>query len=107
MALSIKFGYGFRCGGRVRLTPQVGGQYVRLAETSDSYEVVPDATVCSLSVGLRLFVALSHHIGISLTPEYLLQMGQSDGYDAISQQSSSIKAIGEGVNANLSLNFYF
>jgi hypothetical protein len=107
LCLALKAGYGFGVGTRVRLTPQVGVQDVRITENTDDTEVVTPCSMMSLTGGVRVFVAVAHHWGVSLTPTYMLYLWRSKGAYFVSEQSTEIKALGEGFNANMSINFFF
>ncbi len=102
-----KFGYGFRVGRCVRLTPQIGILYVQLKEIPDTEDVVSDPDGSSYSIGMRCSWALCRHIGITLTPEYLASLLQADGYKQIANVSNKIKSLGCGFNINVGFNFFY
>lgn len=118
---SVKVGYGIRLHSRIRMTPQVGCQYISLKETteesfiSDDYTqgsqyylgAANDSKAASLSLGLRGNVALAPWLGLSVSPEYLVSISKSNGFKALSAISSKIKGYSDGFNCNVSLNIFF
>lgn len=107
ICLAYKVGYGIRTNRRLRLTPQIGFQWLGFKEKLESEEIAPYPNVCSLTLGLRCSLAISKYIGLSFTPEYLTAIGESDGYKLISDVSNDIKSCSTGFYGNISLNFYF
>lgn len=118
---NIKIGYGFRLHSRIRLTPQVGCQFISLKETteesfvSDDYSewsqyylgVADGSKAASLTLGLRCNVALAPWLGLSVAPEYLVGISKSNGFKTLSNVSSKIKGYADGFNCNVSLNIFF
>ncbi|MDE5822442.1 MAG: PEGA domain-containing protein [Paramuribaculum sp.] len=116
---NIKVGYGFRLHSRIRVTPQVGCQFISLKETMDGfisddytqwsqyYSGVADGSKAgSLSFGLRCNVALTPLLGLSVSPEYLVGISKSNGFKALSDVSSKIKGYTDGFNCNISLYLF-
>ena len=116
---NLKVGYGLRLHSRVRLTPQLGCQSITLKEIVDNdfslkyptlsqyynYSGAADgANVASFNGGLRCNVALTSWLGISISPEYLIGVGRSKGFEALSKVSSQIKGYANGFNCNVSFN---
>lgn len=118
---NIKVGYGFRLHSRIRLTPQVGCQFISLTETTeksvfsndsaesvqDSLEAANGSKAASLTIGLRCNVALAPWLGLSVSPEYLVGISKSNGFKALSDVSSKIKGYADGFNCNVSINVFF
>lgn len=118
---TVKVGYGFRLHSRIRLTPQVGCQFISLKETAEESFVSDDfsessqyylgaakgSKAASLSLGLRCNIALAPCLGFSVSPEYLVGVSKSNGFQALSDVSSKIKGYAEGFNCNVSLNVFF
>lgn len=118
---NIKIGYGIRIRNRIRITPQVGLQFVSLKENgdypfeSDQYDGLPHlyqeaadgANSLGASFGARFSIFLFSHIGLSVTPEYTKSIKQSDGFKALSDVSSKIKKYGEGFGCNINLTISF
>ena len=115
----LKFGYGIRLDSRIRLTPQLGFQYVGLKETveeldyatSDYYyppsTIADGANAMSLSIGTRFNIALSPLIGVSFTPEYKTSIYKSEGYEVLSKTSNEINKYASGFGGLINLNLYF
>lgn len=116
-AFAVKAGYGLKITNRIRLTPQLGGRLVGLIEkavdnapqlTSKSDSSVANwACAVGLSAGLRCNFAIVNHLGLSVTPEYLIGIHQSNGFKVLSDVSPKIKGMAEGFNCNVSLNIFF
>ncbi|MDE6323410.1 MAG: PEGA domain-containing protein [Paramuribaculum sp.] len=108
---NVKMGYGIRLNRRMRLTPQAGVAFLTLKETFEddgvSDGIANKAKAVSLDLGLRLSVAVASCVGISVTPEYLVGAGKSDGFKALSEISPKIKGYAEGFRCNVSLNLFF
>lgn len=118
---NVKVGYGIRLHSRIRLTPQVGCQFISLKETTEESFISDDYTqwsqyylgaangskAASLSLGLRCNVAIAPWLGLSVSPEYLMGISKSNGFKALSEISSKIKGYADGFNCNVSLNIFF
>jgi PEGA domain. len=118
---NVKVGYSFRLHSRLRFTPQIGCQFIKLKETTkenfafDDYThdsqyylgAADDSKAASLTFGLRCNVALAPWLGLSVTPEYLIGISKSNGFKALSDVSSKIKGYIDGINCNASLNIFF
>lgn len=103
-----KLGWGIRCSSRFRITPQIGCQILQFKEEIESgYEVVPKASVASLTGGIRINFAMAPCLGLSVSPEYIYPISKSEGYKAISDVSDKIKKYAEGFGCNISLNLFF
>lgn len=118
-AWDLKLGYGIRLNSRIRITPQIGYQYVGLKETiedlnftsSDYYyttsTVANGANVMSMSVGARFNIALSPSIGFSITPQYKVPIYKSPGFDILSKTSHDISKYMSGFDGLINLNLFF
>ncbi len=103
-----KLGWGIRCSSRFRITPQIGCQILQFKEEIESgYEVVPKASVASLTGGIRINFAMAPCLGLSVSPEYIYPISKSEGYNALSGVSDKIKKYAEGFGCNISLNLFF
>lgn len=106
----IKIGYGIGFAGRFRVTPQFGWQGIRLKEndTSEDYDAIAEgASAGSLSFGAKLDFIVINHLGLSVTPQYMLPVSLSEGYKRLKDVSSKIKGYSDGFGINLSVNAYF
>ncbi|MCH5233806.1 MAG: PEGA domain-containing protein [Muribaculaceae bacterium] len=105
--MDLKLGYGFSFAGRFRITPQVGIQMVKLKE-SDATEVIANgASAASIPIGARFEVLLINHLGISVMPQYKLNVSKSEAYKLLMDASKKIKGFSEGFGLNVSLNVFF
>lgn len=104
-AISGKFGYGIRLGNRIRITPQIGANYVSI--TNNESSIADGANVISGTGSLRISLALCTGIALSVTPEYSMTISKSDGYKLMSEVNDKIKKWGEGLNVKFGLGFFF
>ena len=106
-----KFGYGIICGNRVRITPQVGGYYVRLTgkQVDDSpASFYPDAChALNMLAGAKLSVALTPFLELNVTPEYALPVYKTELYQSIYDVSPMVKNWTEGFRFNFGIGFFF
>ena len=120
---NFKIGYGIRCNNRIRITPQIGIQYVQLKENmgkmpdDDMYHsnyinleytgFADSSFAISTTLGARISFAIIQHLGISINPEYSLSIKQSKGYKVLSDVSSDINSYSKGFNCSVNLNCFF
>ncbi|MBR5324150.1 MAG: PEGA domain-containing protein [Muribaculaceae bacterium] len=113
---NFKLGYGFRLHRRIRTTLQVGTQYILLMESvensyNDNYysdmKIANGAYTMGLTFGARLNFVLAPWLGLSITPEYILPVYKSPGFEVLSGHSEKIKNYSEGFNCNVGLNIFF
>jgi len=110
MNISGKVGYCIPSGTRMRFTPQVGVNFLKLKEkVYDGTFTIPadGANVISGLISLRFSVAIVNHFELSLSPEFSFAMTKSKGYEALSEASSKIKGWGEGFNVKLGIATFF
>ncbi len=106
MTMGGRVGVNINCGGRVRITPQVGVSYVHMKVDEDNlYFGNPWALSCLGAV--RCFIACTYNFGISITPEYLFAVNRSNGYKLLSETDSSFKNWANGFNCRVAavINF--
>lgn len=118
---NFKVGYGIRLFNRMRITPQIGFQFVSLSESAEE-SLIPDdyfqgashnlraangSKAGSLTFGARFNMALAPCLGLSVTPEYLLCIGKSNGFKVLSGVTKQIKGYAEGFGYNISVNLFF
>lgn len=108
---NVKIGYGIRLNRRMRLTPQAGVAFLSLKESFDEASgresIADGAKAVSVGAGLRLSFAIAPCVGVSVTPEYHVGAGKSEGFKALSEVSPKIKGYVEGFKCNVSLNLFF
>lgn len=98
--VSIKAGYGFTIGTRLRITPQVGGGIVKISgQESSSYDV-------SGSVGVRADIVVANHISVVAAPEYGISITESDTFRRIASVSSKVGGWSGGFNIRVGLSIY-
>ena len=110
LMVSGKAGYGIAVGTRFRITPQLGINYLSLKETmQEDSNVTPanGSNVMSVLWGARISAIISNHFGVSLSPEYSVGAGKSNGYKELEAVSSKIKNWGQGFNVKLGLMIAF
>ena len=85
-------GYNIIIGRFLRFTPQVGGHLVNFTsdELDESTYYSPDHEFYAISatVGARFECAIINHLGLSVTPEYMVPIIKSDDYKAVSAIST-------------------
>lgn len=120
MGGNVKAGYGLRLGNRIRVTPQLGCQFFRLSEktqelltgdfTSGIKEYGAGVSApkgASLTGGLRLSIALVDHLSLSVTPQYMIGVGRSEGLKALSDVRPEFKSYTDGFSLNANINVFF
>ena len=104
-------GYNIIIGRFLRFTPQVGGHLVNFTsdELDESSYYSPDHEFYAISatVGARFECAIMNHLGLSVTPEYMVPIIKSDDYKAVSAISTYFKDFTEGFNLRAGIYFYF
>ena len=104
-------GYNFVIGRFLRFTPQVGGHLVNFTsenlEEGAYYSTDNDFYAISATVGARLECAIVNHVGLSVTPEYLIPVIKSDDFKAVSPLSNYFKDLTEGFHLRMGVYFYF
>ena len=86
MGYSIRGGYGIRLCNRIRLTPQIGINHIKLKENKEYFdkEIYADKANATMGVfALNIDCALKKRIKLSLSPEYSILISQSKGFKAI------------------------
>ncbi|MCM1140930.1 MAG: PEGA domain-containing protein [Muribaculum sp.] len=106
LILAGKVGYGIIAGTRFKITPQIGYRFTKLSESGVGWHI-DDANCSAATIGARVYYAISSHFGISLTPEYAIEVVSSDGFKTLSEVTSKIKNMGEGFNAKFVLVLTF
>ncbi len=99
MVVSAKIGIAIRAGLRFRFTPQAGIYLVKAKENSTSSQLIADGANVASAVGsLRISFAIAKNFGLSVTPEFLVPVMESEGYTALKEVSPIMKTWGEGFN---------
>lgn len=100
MCTGGKVGWGFILGTHVRITPQIGCNFIKMA--CDNL----DAYVISGTAGLRFELALCKGLGIGIIPEYSVKALESDSFEVISDLPM-MKDWTEGFNCRCEFFFFF
>lgn len=103
---NVKLGYGLKLNSRFRITPQVGCQILEFKKDNIS-DAEKKANIYSLTFGMRVNYAFSTVVGISISPEYLYPISESEGYKALTDLPSKMKKYSDGFGCNISLNLFF
>ena len=105
---NVKAGYGFPIFGRLRLTPQLGAQFITFREQSSGSEIIADRMkAVSFIGGARISCAIVKFISVSVSPEWKMALGKSEGFKVVSEISKPIKGYADGFGCNFSLNIFF
>ena len=107
-AADIRLGPTFWCGPFLRISPEVGAQYLRLSENilenySSESSMVEGGYISALG-SVRLRLSLSQHIGLHVTPEYRLNVSNDK---VLPELSSDIDKWVKGFGIKAGLVFYF
>ena len=104
-------GYNFIIGRFLRFTPQIGGHLVNFTsedlEEGSYYSTDNEFWAISATVGARFECAIMNHVGLSVTPEYLIPVMKSDDFKAVSPLSNYFKDLTEGFHLRMGVYFYF
>ena len=111
---NFKLGYGLRCSNRMRITPQIGMQFISLKEdfadffnmSSNSDFFSSYARTASMTFGARMSLAILPWLGFSVSPEYALPIYRSEGYKALSDISSDINRLNRGFYCTFNVNVF-
>lgn len=109
-AVGGRIGYGIMVGKSFRITPQVGVNFMKTAETlgdNASANIASGAYCSSLVVAVKLQYLVSKNFGISISPEYDAHIMKSEGFKAISESSKKVKGWGNGIGVKAALNIEF
>lgn len=109
MILGGRIGYGISTKEAIRITPQIGLQFLKTEETVEvtASEHASGAYCSSLVLACKLQYMLSKNIGLSLTPEYASPIVKSEGFKALSEASSDIKKWNNGLGIRLAINIEY
>lgn len=108
-------GYNIKLTKRLSITPQVGvdyhyyefnrinkGNYI-----SSSQEDEHPTFALSGTGGLRVFLGLTRHIGLQVTPQYRFCINEGKDYKAVKKVCEDTKKWTEGFNLRAALVFYW
>ena len=98
-----RLGYGVTIGSRVRITPQVGCDYIR----ASSKERNDYCTAISVAGGLKTSVAIASCFELMLIPQYSYPVYMSDMYKSLSEISPVIDSWSKGFSIKLGLGLFF
>ena len=92
-----RIGYSLKLNNRMQITPQVGVDY-RDEEFGNAINGV---------MGARLFVGLSHHIGLQVSPQYSFVLSQSKDLKKISNVVQEVEKWNKGISMRTAIVFYW
>lgn len=101
-----RIGYALKISNRISITPQIGIDYHKFKFQTDTDTYNP-ATALSGTGGARVFLALTHHIGLQVSPQYRFTIMRSPDYKVISDAVANVKAQTKGFNLRAALVFYW
>lgn len=106
-----KLGYGLVLGNRLRLTPQVGSNYIRLNGTELNNSGIgfnpSECEAISLTGTLKLSIAIASCLELNISPEYDYAVYKSDICGALFNTSPTIKSWIDGVRVNFGFGLFF
>lgn len=107
-ALSIvggRAGYNIKLTNRLSITPQIGIDYHKFE--TNTYTSFTTTTALSGTGGARFFFALTHHIGLQVSPQYRFCINEGKDYKAAKKVCEDTKKWTEGFNLRAALVFYW
>jgi len=107
-ALSLRMGPTFWCGPYLRLSPQLGLQYLKLQEhpvgdINTMKSMVKGGYVSGLA-SMRIRIALAEHWGVHVTPQYKVNL---TGNAVLPDVSDVINGWVNGFSLKIGASFYF
>ena len=108
--LTSMLGYGFICGNRVRVTPQIGCSLLMLNE--GKYEkgedvILKGASMISGVVSMRCDLMLGPQFGLNITPQYLLPLWSSPWASKLKDLSATISDWDKGFSLQVGASLFF
>lgn len=108
-------GYNIKLTNRLSITPQVGVDYhyyefYRINKgnyISSSQEDEHPTFALSGTGGLRVFLGLTRHIGLQVTPQYRFCINEGKDYKAVKKVCEDTKKWTEGFNLRAALVYYW
>lgn len=98
-------GYNIKLTNRLSITPQIGIDYHKFE--TNTYITSTTATALSGTGGARFFFALTHHIGLQVSPQYRFCINEGKDYKAAKKVCEDTKKWTEGFNIRAALVFYW
>lgn len=106
--LGLRVGYGIIMGTRVRLTPQIGTNFVLLRENEADYEYYfTEGVITTGVVSAKLSVALGKYFALEASPEYGFILGGSQKYEELSSMTDEVKQSTSGFTMKVGFNIFF
>lgn len=107
-AVDLRFGPTFWCGPFLRISPELGAQYVRLREMEEGGNNTKDkmftGAYVSALTSVRFRFSLSNHIGLHVTPEYRMNVS---GKKKLPDLSNDIDKWVNGFGVKAGLMYFF
>lgn len=108
LQFSVKLGYGFSFGRRLRITPQVGANLLLINDMSYYNAPIDGSYNTALTLGSNISFGLFNHFAIFAAPEYYIAgaIAQSAGYKALSGISPIIRSWNNGFFVRFGFNLF-
>lgn len=108
LAIGGRLGYGIKLGEKMRLTPQVGVQFLKTSEaTSDGAAHYNGSYNSSLTIAAKFQYFLGKSFYLGLCPEFDLAIVKSPGFKTLAATSSKINKWNNGIGARVFLGIEF
>ena len=104
---NFKLGYGFVCGNRIRLTPQIGMGMIQLVENKSDNLILEGANTISATMSLRCDYVITSHFAITITPHYMLPLSHTPLAEALRGYSPMISRWSEGLGLRTGVMLFF
>ena len=105
-----KLGYGIICGNRVRITPQIGCDFLTLHESchdGNSEKILKGASMISGVLSVRCDMMIGKHLGVCIAPQYLLSLWNSPWTTTLKALSPTIEGWSDGFSLQTGISLYF
>jgi hypothetical protein len=108
---SLKMGYAFTLGSRVRVIPQAGAGLLMLkgekVDSGANTRNVDKGYCIPFNASMRFDFALAPCFAITMTPNYLIPIYSCELYKKVSKVSSTINSFGTGLSGTVGLSIFF
>lgn len=108
---SLKLGYAFTLGSRLRVIPQAGAGLLMLkgekVEPGSNTKNIDKGSCIPFNASMRFDIALAPHFAITLVPNYLIPIYSCELYEKVSNASSTINSYGSGLSGTAGLSIFF
>ena len=102
-----KVGYGLIILSRLRLTPQIGINYLSVTGKEDQYETSDHCGTFIFPVSGKLSFAISPSFDLYASAEYMIPFGKSELYSQLANTSTRINGWSSGLRFGIGLGLFF